>query len=112
MTLTTGKSLHDYENMAASTIEECDRLLDMINTMLMSVVERTQEIGTLRAIGMQRTQVLRLTLLEALLLGLGGAAATSACWAGVISANIGSEMHSRAKASARGKAPGRWPSAA
>jgi heavy metal sensor kinase len=35
VTLTTGKSLNDYENMAASTIEECDRLLDMINTMLM-----------------------------------------------------------------------------
>jgi heavy metal sensor kinase len=35
VTITTGKSLNDYENMAASTIEECDRLLDMINTMLM-----------------------------------------------------------------------------
>jgi heavy metal sensor kinase len=35
VTLTTGKSLNDYENMAASTVEECDRLLDMINTMLM-----------------------------------------------------------------------------
>ncbi len=35
VTLTTGKSLKEYESMAASTIEECDRLLDMINTMLM-----------------------------------------------------------------------------
>jgi heavy metal sensor kinase len=35
VTLTTAKSLNDYESMAASTIEECDRLLDMINTMLM-----------------------------------------------------------------------------
>jgi heavy metal sensor kinase len=35
VTLTTGKSLSEYESMAASTIEECDRLLDMINTMLM-----------------------------------------------------------------------------
>ena len=35
VTLTTGKSLTDYENIAASTIEECDRLLGMINTMLM-----------------------------------------------------------------------------
>jgi heavy metal sensor kinase len=33
--LTAGKSLNDYENLAASTIEECDRLLEMINTMLM-----------------------------------------------------------------------------
>jgi signal transduction histidine kinase len=35
VTLTTGKSLGDYENMAGSTVEECDRLLDMINTMLL-----------------------------------------------------------------------------
>jgi heavy metal sensor kinase len=35
VTLTTGKSLSEYERMAASTVEECDRLLDMINTMLM-----------------------------------------------------------------------------
>jgi len=34
VTLTTTKNLADYEGMAASTIEECDRLLDMINTML------------------------------------------------------------------------------
>ena len=34
VTLTTGASDKDYETMAASTIEECDRLLDMINTML------------------------------------------------------------------------------
>jgi heavy metal sensor kinase len=35
VTLTSGKSLDEYESMAASTIEECDRLLDMINTMLL-----------------------------------------------------------------------------
>jgi heavy metal sensor kinase len=35
VTMTTGKSLGEYESMAASTIEECDRLLDMINTMLL-----------------------------------------------------------------------------
>ena len=35
VTLATGKSLSEYEGMAASTIEECDRLLDLINTMLM-----------------------------------------------------------------------------
>jgi signal transduction histidine kinase len=27
--------LNDFEGMAASTVEECDRLLDMINTMLL-----------------------------------------------------------------------------
>jgi heavy metal sensor kinase len=35
VTLTTGKGVEEYENMAAGTVEECDRLLDMINTMLM-----------------------------------------------------------------------------
>lgn len=35
VTLTTGRSPKEYEAMAASVIEECDRLLDMINTMLM-----------------------------------------------------------------------------
>ncbi|MDP2724695.1 MAG: ATP-binding protein, partial [Syntrophales bacterium] len=35
VTLTTGKSMAEYESMAAIAIEECDRLLDMINTMLL-----------------------------------------------------------------------------
>lgn len=35
VTLTSGKTITEYESMAASTIEECDRLLDMINTMLL-----------------------------------------------------------------------------
>ena len=35
ISLTAGSSKPDYEGMAANTIEECDRLLEMINTMLM-----------------------------------------------------------------------------
>ena len=35
VTLTTSHSVGEYESMAASIIEECDRLLGMINTMLM-----------------------------------------------------------------------------
>ncbi|MFZ7127305.1 MAG: sensor histidine kinase [Desulfobacterales bacterium] len=34
VTLTTAASMSDYEQMAASVIEDCDRLLDMIQTML------------------------------------------------------------------------------
>ena len=34
VTLTSGKSTDEYETMAANTIEECDRLLEMINAML------------------------------------------------------------------------------
>ena len=34
ITLTTDTAIDDYKSMAASTVEECDRLLDMINIML------------------------------------------------------------------------------
>ncbi|MGD9077847.1 MAG: heavy metal sensor histidine kinase [Desulfobacterales bacterium] len=40
VSLSTGASEKEYEKMAASTVEECDRLLDMINTML--VISRTE----------------------------------------------------------------------
>jgi heavy metal sensor kinase len=40
VSLTTGSSLQEYESMAAGTIEECDRLLDIINTML--IISRTE----------------------------------------------------------------------
>jgi len=44
----------------------------VMNTMLMAVMERTREIGVLRALGWQRSRILRLILSEALLLGLLG----------------------------------------
>jgi heavy metal sensor kinase len=40
ITLTNSKTLNEFESMAASTIEECDRLLDMINTML--IISKTE----------------------------------------------------------------------
>jgi heavy metal sensor kinase len=40
VSMTTGAAVSDYENMAASIVEECDRLLDMINTML--IISRTE----------------------------------------------------------------------
>ncbi len=40
VTLTSQQDIDEYQHMAASTIEECDRLLDMINTML--TISRTQ----------------------------------------------------------------------
>jgi putative ABC transport system permease protein len=45
------------------------------NTMIMSINERTREIGTLRAIGAQKSQVLRIFFSESLLIGALGAAA-------------------------------------
>jgi ABC-type antimicrobial peptide transport system permease subunit len=46
--------------------------LGVMNTMLMAVVERTREIGVLRALGWRRRAVLQLIMKEALLLGLLG----------------------------------------
>ena len=45
------------------------------NTMSMAVMERTSEIGTLRAIGIRRAGIRKLFVSEALLLGLIGAVA-------------------------------------
>ncbi len=44
----------------------------MLNTMIMAVFERTQEIGVLRALGWRRSRVLRLILVESVCLGLIG----------------------------------------
>jgi putative ABC transport system permease protein len=65
--------------------------VSILNVMLMSVRERRQEIGVLRAVGVQRGQVVRLILVEAGILGavggLGGVAlavvGTALLWAAV-----------------------------
>ena len=44
----------------------------VLNTMLMSVYERTREIGVLRALGWRRRGVLGLVLKESMLLGILG----------------------------------------
>jgi len=44
MTLFSKNSIKDYENMAASTIEECDNLIEMINTML-DITETEAGVG-------------------------------------------------------------------
>jgi ABC-type antimicrobial peptide transport system permease subunit len=46
--------------------------LGMLNTMLMSVLERTREIGVLRALGWRRRQILGMILKESLMLGAVG----------------------------------------
>ncbi|MEN6479591.1 MAG: ABC transporter permease, partial [Anaerolineales bacterium] len=48
--------------------------IGMMNTMLMSVFERTREIGVLRAVGWSRWRVMRMILGESLLLSLTGGA--------------------------------------
>lgn len=46
----------------------------MVNTMLMSVLERTHELGVLRALGWRRSRIVRLIVGESLVLSLAGAA--------------------------------------
>ncbi|HNR02432.1 MAG TPA: FtsX-like permease family protein [Anaerolineaceae bacterium] len=48
--------------------------LGVVNTLTMSVIERNQEIGMLRAIGVTRSQVVRMVLAEAALMGVIGGA--------------------------------------
>lgn len=57
-------------------------LLSLLNTLLVSVMERTRELGMLRAIGMSRGQLHRMILSEAVLQGGLGAvvAATLGTW--------------------------------
>ncbi|MGK5087269.1 FtsX-like permease family protein [Bdellovibrionota bacterium FG-2] len=52
-------------------------LMGLLNTLMISVMERTRELGTLRAVGMSKSQLIRMILAEASLLGaLGAVAAT------------------------------------
>ncbi len=50
-------------------------LMGLLNTLLISVMERTQELGVLRALGMNRRQVRGLILQEAMLQGILGSLA-------------------------------------
>ena len=47
-------------------------MLSISNTMMMAVMERTSEIGTIRAIGGTRSEVIKLFLSEAIMIGVIG----------------------------------------
>jgi putative ABC transport system permease protein len=47
--------------------------LGIVNTLAMSVIERTREIGLLRAVGLGRTQLRRMVRLEAVVISVYGA---------------------------------------
>lgn len=56
--------------------------LGIVNTMIMSIYERTREIGTLKAIGASRGDIRRLFMLEAGMIGLlGGLVGLASGWA-------------------------------
>jgi heavy metal sensor kinase len=58
MALTTGNTIREYEAAAASTVEDCDRLLEMINTMLyISQTEAT--VGRLSTEEVDVTRIVR-----------------------------------------------------
>jgi len=59
--------------MAACLVFLIIAIVGVMNTMLMSVLERTREIGTMMAVGVRRTQVTVLFLWEAAFLALFGA---------------------------------------
>jgi putative ABC transport system permease protein len=48
-------------------------VLGIVNTLALSVIERTREVGLLRAIGMQRRQLRRMIRLESVAIALLGA---------------------------------------
>jgi putative ABC transport system permease protein len=47
-------------------------VVGVLNTMIMSVAERTREIGILRAIGWKKVRIVRMIIVESVLLSLGG----------------------------------------
>lgn len=60
-------------NVGVSLLALVIGAIGVMNTMVMSVFERTREFGVLRAVGWTRRRVLALVLSEALLVGTAGA---------------------------------------
>ncbi|MDY7077099.1 MAG: ABC transporter permease [Chloroflexota bacterium] len=77
LTAEFAENLPDFQSMEMM-VEQISFLamfiggLGMLNVMLMSVLERTQEIGVLRSLGWRRRQVIGMILTEALALGTVG----------------------------------------
>lgn len=63
--------------MAIASISLLVAGVSILNIMLMSTIERTKEIGVMRAIGAYRTTILRIFLMEALILGVIGSSVGS-----------------------------------
>ncbi|SEP07559.1 FtsX-like permease family protein [Nitrosovibrio sp. Nv6] len=66
-------ALFSQQMSALQLIIGCIIVLSISNMLIMNVLERTGEIGTLLAIGFKRRKILRLFAIEGLLLGLAGA---------------------------------------
>jgi ABC-type antimicrobial peptide transport system permease subunit len=68
-------------------------IIGIMNTMWIAIRERTREIGTLRAIGMHRREVLWMFLLESIMLGLFATVAGVAAGAGIASGLNALHLH-------------------
>jgi putative ABC transport system permease protein len=66
-----GIEVIDALNLAVSVLAVGIGAIGVMNTMIMSVFERTRELGILRALGWRGSRVLRLVIGESLLLCLG-----------------------------------------
>jgi ABC-type lipoprotein release transport system permease subunit len=68
-------------------------VIGIMNTMWIAIRERTREIGTLRAIGMQRGSVLWMFLLESVMLGLVGTIVGAVAGAAIAAAVNAAHIH-------------------
>jgi len=68
-----GMQAMDAGNLAISLLAVGIGAIGVMNTMVMSVFERTRELGILRAVGWRGRRVLRMILLESLVLCLAAA---------------------------------------
>lgn len=78
----SGFQLIDAANIAISGLAIVIGGIGVMNTMVMSIFERTREIGILRAVGWSGARVVRMIVIEALLLCV--AAAAVGAFAGVL----------------------------
>jgi ABC-type lipoprotein release transport system permease subunit len=85
MTVTTGQIMYYFMGIIMLALA-----FGIINTMLMSVLERTREIGMLLSLGMNRPRIFGMILMETLFLVMAG------CPAGVIPAIL-TIMYTRKK---------------
>ena len=83
-----GVRLLDAANLAISILAVGIGAIGVMNTMIMSVFERTREIGILRAVGWSGARVLRMILAESLMLCVVAAFAGSALGTGASRAVI------------------------
>lgn len=93
--VTMGQVMNSISNLAASArslslsialIAVLISAVGVMNSILMAVFERTQEIGMMRAIGASRRDVFRIVLMETTILTLGGGVA------GIVFAMLGSRL--------------------